>query len=395
MVKLLVVAAVGCGAHAAATPTLPPADVDIALYRDRAMIRQRATVDVARRDATLVVKLASDATAEQIAIVDRGGLAVRGLHGESDGLHVDVSAPHPGRFTLALAYTTERLKWDAAYTMTTTPSRDRVVLHGALAIRNGTGVVWRDAAVRVIDAELAAARQRIAGKLAADLVGGTPDSRPQAPPRELGRVDLGDGETRVELLADDRAHAMRSVLVYDPIGTKLDVPSTAPARDPALGVKPPAPTNVTESFEVERDEREVAGLPAGPVRLLERHGDGSLVVLGESRLFDTQTNSASYDTIAIGTADGITAHRERREYTVDDDNRRLVEEFVITIDNERPQPAHVVLREHLYRGLNWHLPYPLPPIAEREGDQQIALRVTVPAHATAKQLYVVVYTWDR
>jgi hypothetical protein len=404
----LLLAVVGCGAHPPVTPVHAAADAadDLTLYRDVALVRQRISVDVGTTAATANVRLAAGATADQVVVVDRGGLVIGGLHAGTpahieDGviptkeLRLDVRAPRPGRYTFTIMYATDRLRWDAAYTMTTTPARERATLGGALAIRNATGIAWHAATLRIIDAELGGSRGHTADTLAADLVGATAGTPRMQVPRELGRFDLGDGEMRVELLAGAAPRAMHSVLVYDPIGTKLDVSTTAPARDAALGTRPAAPANVIESFEVERDEQAAVGLPAGPVRLLERRGDGSLVVLGQSRLFDAATRAASYDTIAVGTADGITGHRERRELTIDDDNHRLVEEFVITIDNQRPLPAHVVLREHLYRGLNWHLPYPLPPTAEQEGPQQIVLRTVVPAHARTKQLYVVVYTWDR
>lgn len=372
---LVVVAA--CGARAPRAPSLPPADQEVTLYRGLAMIKQRLAADATGADVQVRAKVAAGVTAAHVVIVDLGGLAVRGVTMAGDDrseVVIDATAPRPGHHELVIAYVTDRLSWDAAYTMTTTPARDRAVLHGAVAIRNATGLVLHGAAVRVIDGER-----------------GTTT----APPRELGRIDLADGETRVELVPAAAPRAMRSVLVYDPIGTRLDLPSSAPSRDPTLGLHPPATTHVTESFEVERDEAASAGLPAGPVRLLERRGDGSLVVLGESRLFDASTRAAAVDTIAVGTAEGVSAHRERRELTIDDDNKRLVEEFAIAIDNERAQPARVLIREHLYRGLNWHLAYPAAPVAEKEGDQQIALHATVPAHAKAKQLYTVVYTWDR
>jgi len=185
---------------------------------------------------------------------------------------------------------------------------------------------------------------------------------------------------------------MRSVLVYDPIGTRLDHPGASPLPEPTLGIEPAAPTRITESFEVDRDERATRGLPAGPVRLFDRHPDGSLAVLGEARLFDAATRVAAVDTVAIGTADGVTGHRERRDWAKDDDRRRFSEEFLLTIDNARPRPVEIVLREHLYRSQNWTLAYQSAPAA-KEGAQQISLRTAVPANGHAKVLYVVVYTW--
>jgi hypothetical protein len=212
-------------------------------------------------------------------------------------------------------------------------------------------------------------------------------------PRRLGRFDLVDGDTRIELLANAAPRKMRSVLVYDPIGSKLDHTSAAPFRDASLGVHPGSHAQVTESFEVQRDVVATAGLPAGPVRLLERHADGSLAVLGEARLFDVGTRVATVDTVPVGIAEGVTGKRERRELTDDEDGKRLTEEFVITIDNKRPHPAEVVLREHLYRGQNWTLAYQSAPLAAKEGPQQVSLRLVAPANGQSKVLYVVVYTW--
>ncbi|HSR98409.1 MAG TPA: hypothetical protein VLM79_15230, partial [Kofleriaceae bacterium] len=305
-------------------------------------------------------------------------------------LELVVVAPREGRFALSLAYATDRLVWDAAYTMTTTAARDRAVLRGAVAVRNTTGIALR-ARTFLVDAELGGGRDRAAEHLAATLIGRAP-STPPALPRDLGVVALGDGETRIELLAGDPPRRMRSVLVYDPIGTRLDHPGASPISDPALGVDTPAPSRVTESFEIDRDGRTTAGLPAGPVRLLERRPDGSLAMLGESHLFDPATRVADVDTVAIGTADGVVGHRERRDWFKDTDQRRFSEEFLLTIDNARPRPIDVVIREHLYRGQNWTLAYQ-SAVAAKEGPQQISLRTRVPANGRAKVLYVVVYTW--
>ncbi|MDQ3370947.1 MAG: hypothetical protein M3680_36475, partial [Myxococcota bacterium] len=223
--------------------------------------------------------------------------------------------------------------------------------------------------------------------------GSAPATTPPAVPRELGVIEVGDGETRVELLAGSTPRPLRSVLVYDPIGTSLDRTSAAPVRDKHLGVHPPPMARVTESFEVTRDVAAAAGLPGGPVQLLERRVDGTLVVLGEARLFDAASRVAAVDTIPVGTAEGVTGTRERREYTVDEHGKRLVEEIVLTLTSTRAQPVEVVLREHLYRGQNWTLAYRSAPIAVKEGPQQVSMRMIVPARGQAKVLYVVVYTW--
>jgi hypothetical protein len=443
---LLALCVAACGARPHAAPATGSDDA-ITLYRDRAVVKQRVEVVVpATGTAAIAVKVAAGVGPDDLAILDRGELTISALRvanavaavpprtavaavpaepAEPSGstedtelpelqpmpsdepseaapvlaprelpaapteIEIVVGAPREGRFALSLGYVTDRLPWQTAYTMTTTAARDRAVLRGAVAIRNTTGVAFR-AHTYVADTELGASRERAIEQLAGALLGAPSDALPTAL-RDLGVVALGDSETRVELLAGDPPRTMRSVLVYDPIGTRLDHPSAAPIADPALGADAAA-TRVTESFEIDRSGHTTAGLPAGPVRLLERRPDGSLAVLGESHLFGAATRVADVDTVAVGTADGVTGRRERRDWTKDNDQKRFSEEFLLTIDNARPRPIDVVIREHLYRGQNWTLAYQ-SAVAAKEGPQQISLRTRVPANGRAKVLYVVVYTW--
>jgi hypothetical protein len=411
----LVACALGCGAPSRPPPlsATAPATDEVTLYRDRALVTQHVDV-VAPSTAPieLTVVLAAGVGPGDLVVLGRDDLIVSELRiaepparplvdagdepaeapeagdprraiTEPTEVALTISAPRAGHFVLTLAYATERLAWDAAYTMTTTPARERAVLRGAVTIHNASGIGLRGRTY-VVDGELGTWRDH------AEAAFGSALREPL--PRDLGFVELGDGETRIELLAGAQPHRMRSVLVYDPIGAVLDHPGSAPISDPAVGVTVPASTRVTESFEVDRDDRTARGLPAGPVRLLERHPDGSLAVLGESRLGGAASRVAGVDTVAIGTADAVVGHRERRDWGRDDVQKRFSEEFLITIDNARPRPVDLVIREHLYRGQNWTLAYQSAPAA-KEGPQQISLRTTVPANGQAKVLYVVVYTW--
>jgi hypothetical protein len=362
----LALVACGAPAHPAAKPRL--AGDDITLYRDAAAVRQQvpvpSTVLVPEGITPKDVLVLGEATARSL---EPGKLTLDGVSG-----------------SVVIAYITDKLTWDAAYTMTTSPARDRAVLRGALAVRNTSKVPLRGE-LHVVDADVGAARARLSGRVAGSLPG------EQAATREVGDVELPPGETRVDLV-DGKPRRMNAVLVFDPVGTKLDNPSAVPLRDVSLGAVTPS-TKVSESFEIARDEHETAGLPAGPVRLLERETDGSLSLLGEAQLFDAQTRRSDRDTIDIGTAEGVTGHRERRELTDDEARKRLTEEFVITLDNTRGRPLDVLVREHLYRGQTWALGYWSVDEIKQEGAQAFVMRTRVPAKGQVKILYVVVYTW--
>ncbi len=437
MLKHLVLALLvaSCGARSPALPSGSARITDeIALYRDRALVKHRIDVVVPEASiATVSYVVPEGVSLGDVALVDTGVLNISEVrtpqrdpvaqtpsdnereeeHGQLDldeGLAEDgdgdggddgdvrepapqtpttvtftVTAPQAGRYSLAIAYVTNRVSWEAAYTMTTTPARTRATLRGAIAIRNKLEAPLPAARVYVVDSELGAWRGNL-GDASANA-----NTTPVAAPRLVGDVVLAKGETRLELLPSEPPRQMRSVLVYDPIGTKLDNSGARPLIDATLGTERASP-HVTESFEIARPTASSDGLPAGPVRLLERRADGSLAVLGESRLFDAATRVAAVDTIALGIADGVTGWRERREITYDEDNRRVVEEFVLAIKNTRAYPVEVVLREHLYRGQNWTLAYQTASAPTKEGPQQISMRMIAPARGEGKVLYVVVYT---
>jgi hypothetical protein len=414
---LVVIALAACGPKPSSeTPSNAARDGgSIVLYRDHAIVTHRIElVFPPNGDLHVKLKIAAGIKASDLVVLEREHYEVKELHVPEDPplpppvpdededpaeppatpkeIELVLAARAAGRHAIHVAYVTDRLSWEAAYTMTTTPARDRAILRGAIAIRNAMGIPLHGVTVLVVDAELGPSSRRAAETISASYAGTEPATTPTATPRDLGSLEIVDGETRVELLPDARPRPMRSVLVFDPVGTDLDRASAHPVRDRALGGSVSS-TRVTESFEVSRDVAATRGLPGGPVRLLERRADGTLAVLGESRLFDASMRIAETDTIPVGTAEGVTGRRERREYTYDEPHKRLAEDFVLTIDNARTRPVEVIVREHLYRGQNWTLAYRSSPVAAKEGPQQISMRMIVPPKGQGQLLYVVVYTW--
>lgn len=348
---LIVLAA--CG-HPPAREPAPPTGDELTFYRDVTVVRQRVELH-----GPTVLHVPDGVTAQAVRVIDGQARVANGEPGE-----VVVE----GASFALISYTTTAVHWDAAYTLTASSARDRAELSGALTIHNPTGFALHGHA-SVVDAELSHLDTNVDG-------------------RDLGQLTVEPGESHVPLVSEASLR-MHGVLVYDPIGTKLDNPGAIPLRDAALGVSDPVSSAVSESFEVERSAR-TRGLPGGAVHVVDA---GSGRVLGESRLFDAATRRADVDTIAIGTANGVTGKRERRELTDEESRHRLVEEFVIEIDNARLRPVEVVVREHLYRGQTWAVAYQSVPDVHQDGAQAFTMRTRVPPRGQVKIMYVVVYTW--
>ncbi|HET7499709.1 MAG TPA: hypothetical protein VFK02_01855, partial [Kofleriaceae bacterium] len=244
---------------------------EITLFRDRAVITQRVEIVATHAGPlTATLRLAAGVAPSDVVITDRGELDAPALRlvGAVDDLPaqrprpdpvpdtdvddpteplarpprtapsevaLDVTAPRAGRFAISLGYVTDHLAWEAAYTMTTTSARDRAVVRGAIAVRNTTGVAFR-ARISVVDTDFGTWRDHSSGRFG-DALAGTPAAfPPPVDPCDLGDVDLGNGETRVELLAGTAPRTLRSVLVYDPIGPGLDHTGAVPVADPSIGV---------------------------------------------------------------------------------------------------------------------------------------------------------------
>ena len=446
LTRTLLMLLIACSARGTtpASKTRPGPGVEITLYRDHAVVAHRIDVAIpAAAPATIRLRVAAGVDPDDLYLVEKGELAIKEVRvlgakldkpadgcdevscvldnyeraccakyekkpseWDSEGpvaiepaklsraptdVEIIVGGPRAGNYSLLIGYDTQRIDWDAAYTVIAEPSRTRAEVRGALAIRNATGIDFSQARVSVVDSDHGTAQARLAKELEKPT---KPDAHqsPVAKPRALASAyTIVEGDTRIELIA--HTVPVRRVLVFDPIGPNLDYKHSQPVQDPQLGARTVS-TSVMESVAFERDAV-LANLPGGQVRLFERQPDGAVVLVSESTLFGTAMLAATVDTIPLHRIDGVTGKRERRELTVDNDRKRISEEFYLTIENGLARPFDLLVREHLYRGADWTIAYGSGIRIDKEGQQQIVMPIKVPAHATQTVLYVVVYSWDK
>jgi hypothetical protein len=280
--------------------------------------------------------------------------------------HASAGTPH----LMEAAYTTDAIAWRASYELVLDASRRRGRLRAALTIDNRTDLDVQAATVRVTGAPQAGLQNQIDGQtgpLPAWFVLDQPVTIP------AGRA------TRYPMLDQGREVAVAVRLFHDSVGVELDYRSLKPVAAESYGAGAPArrgDSTVFRRLEIDRDRAPwLAALPAGEL-------------LG-------QTFAPGDDaSVVLGPAPEWHARRWQSDFLHDPHGRRVVEEIRVKIDSRATEPAVVVVREHLYRGLNWTIAYHNEVAAARkEGPQAVRFEVPVPARGSALLVYRVVYTW--
>ncbi|HUQ00906.1 MAG TPA: hypothetical protein VM261_00365 [Kofleriaceae bacterium] len=357
------------------------ADVRLTLYRDGAFVEEDVVVDVAAGESGARLPRPAGVDVGDL-MIESDDVTVRGwTEVDADGARAIVAdvvarAAGPARFTMR--YLTDRVSWQASYTLIDDRGRGR--LHGALGLDNRTGRSWANARFSVIDR-----------------------SRPSAPPTAAafeqravavpGTYAVRPGGQRLDLALHGGALALKPTLVYDPVGTRLDSATMRPQTDEGYGVERWA-SAVDESLLVDLSHVADGPLPSGPVRVFTVGEGGALVWRGEGRLLPPAADAELYTTVAVGRSPQVTGTRKRTDFAIDHDALRLIEEVTVTLHNAGDRPVDVLVREHLYRGQCWTLAYYSTAVAKKEGAQQIGLGVDVPAGGDATVMYRVLYEWD-
>ena len=380
----LAMAVVACGGaqHRRDGGEAGVADARLTLYRDGAFVEEDLVVAVAAGEGSARLPRPIGVEVGDL-MIESDDVAVRGWTEVDEGggraIVADIVARQAGPARITMRYLTDRVSWQASYTLIDDHGRGR--LHGALGLDNRTGRRWASARFSVIDR-----------------------SRPSAPPTTAafeqravavpGTYAVRPGGQRLDLALHGGALTLRPTLVYDPVGTRLDSATMRPQTDESYGVER-WPSAVDESLLVDLSRVADGPLPAGPVRVFMVGEGGALVWRGEGKLLPPAADAELYTTVAVGRSPMVTGTRKRTDFSIDHDALRLVEEVTVTLHNGGERPADVLVREHLYRGQCWTLAYhSTGERVAKEGAQQIGLGVAVPAGGDATVMYRVLYEWD-
>lgn len=346
----------------------------------------------------------------EVVILDRDNLNRIALKSGSAGLVTKptlvwmVNAGQAGDHLVEAAYETSGMSWVADYTAVVSPDDAKVDLSAWVTIRNQSGASYEDAALKLVAGDL----NRVPKQSPYGAYDGTfamAESRAGAPPGftekaffeyhlyTLGRrTTLPDRSLKqIELFDPVSGIPCRKVFLYDG------------ARDLPPWYNPQA--NMDESFGrvsnrkvgvyLEIDNRKEAGLgmplPAGRMRLHKRdEADGFPELIGEDRIDHTPKDEKVR--LKVGDAFDVVGERRQVDFKADYNGHWITESFEIKVRNHKDQPVEVLVKERLYRWVNWEIQKPSTPF-EKKDSQVVHFPVKVPKDGEAVVTYTVRYTW--
>ncbi len=317
-------------------------------------------------------------------------------------------APQAGQRQVRTAYQTDGITWRADYNLVLNDDDTRADLGAWVTIMNLTGARYPDAELKLIAGDV----QRIA----------------QQPPRPMalyarGQVEMADAAAGFEeksffeyhmytlgrpatiennatqqlaLFPTVQGVEVEKVLVYYGLDARQWSFRT-PATDRNLGQQSNKKVDVYIRFENREENNLGIPLPKGKMRVYKldrpanaQNGNGSLEFVGEDLIDHTSRNEQVL--VKIGQAFDVVGERVQTDFRVDTRAHLIEETIRITLKNAKDVEQKVVVRENLFRWVNWEIVEKSDDF-EKIDSRTIHFDVIVPPEGEKVVTYKVRYTW--
>jgi hypothetical protein len=332
-------------------------------------------------------------------------------------LQWDIFAPRAGQRQVRTAYQTAGITWRADYNLILNQDDTRADLGAWVTVLNLSGASYPDAQLKLIAGDV----QRITPNQARPMsmmrkAGGFAAAEDTAGFQEKSffeyhmytlprRVDIDQNATQqLVLFPTVRDIKVKKVLVYYGLPDAGNWFFADPRTDRSLGSNANKKVDTYIQFENKENNHLGIPLPKGKVRAykldpgsptasqakLPGAGSGSLEFIGEDLIDHTAKNAEVL--VKLGQAFDVTGDRTQTDFSVNTNGHVMTETIKITLKNAKDQPQDVIVKENLYRWVNWE-------ITSRSDDYKkidartIHFPVTVPAEGEKTVTYTVKYTW--
>jgi hypothetical protein len=317
-----------------------------------------------------------------------------------------VQTNQAGQRPVRTTYQTSGITWKADYNLTLNADDTQADLGAWVTLLNVSGASYPNAQLKLIAGDvqriqpprpmpMMMARQRAAtAEMGMDAVGFEEKSFFEYHLYTLPRrADIAQNATQqITLFPTARDVKVQKVMVYYGLPESAEwVIAPDPVMDRNIANQSNKKVDVYIRFKNEQANNLGMPLPKGKVRVYKQDdADGTLEFIGEDLIDHTARDERVL--IKLGQAFDVVGERTQTDYQVNVNGKQLTESFRITLRNHKDQPVPVIVKENMFRWLNWKITKSSAEY-EKVDARTIHIPVDVPAHGEKVVEYTVQYTW--
>jgi hypothetical protein len=313
-------------------------------------------------------------------------------------LHAEKGGEHRTKVT----YQTDSITWRADYIFVLNQEDTEADVNAWVTLVNKSGATYPDAKLKLIagDVQRIQPQPQVQARLYATLekAAAAPAGFEEKAFFEYHLYTLGrqttikDNSTKqIELFDPVMGADVKKVLVYyGQEGVQYGF-FPNPRIDRNYGVTSNTKVDIYIEMENEKENGLGIPLPAGRIRTYKKDpADGSLEFIGEDAIDHTPKDETVR--IRLGQAFDVVGERKQTDFQVDSHRDWLDETIEIKIRNHKEERADVIVKENLYRWINWKIVESSHDF-EKVDSRTIHFPVTVEPDGEVVITYKVHYSW--
>ncbi len=327
-----------------------------------------------------------------------GGLVTRPT------LKWDLWSPRAGDRKVQTAYQTDGITWRSDYNLILSQDEKSADLGAWVTLLNLTGTTFEDASLKLIAGDVQRIEpQQPRPQMMYEMARRSARARPEGFEEKSffeyhmytlpWNITVKNNSTQqVALFPTKQDVEVEKVLVYYglPEGASYWV-FPNPQTDRNMGNQSNSKVDVYIRFDNRESNRLGIPLPKGKMRVYKADpADGTLEFVGVDLIDDTPKNQKVL--VKIGQSFDVTGQRTQTDYQLNSGGRWLTETIEIKLSNAKDQPQDVLIRENLYRWVNWEIVKKSHDF-EKIDSRTVHFPVTVPAGGDVTVTYTVRYSW--
>ncbi|HLD82617.1 MAG TPA: hypothetical protein VI976_01550, partial [Candidatus Omnitrophota bacterium] len=290
-----------------------------------------------------------------------------------------------------VSYLTGGITWGADYVVVVDKADKNIDLSGWVTIDNKSGVVYKDASLKLIAGDVHRAQEKGPRTYAPGMMKYAEMAAPQFEEKAFfeyhmytlqRKATVKDNQTKQITLLSANNVAVKKLFIYDPVDYSGWDWDYADSQSKEQKVK------VKIEFTNTKQNNLGMPLPKGKIKVFKSDTDGSLQFIGEDLIDHTPKD----ETIRLYLGDAFDLVGERKKTNSRAGERWSEESFEISLRNHKEEDVEVNVVERLWRYANWK-------IIDKSGEftkkdvQAIEFKVPVPKDKEAKVSYTVRYWW--